>query len=197
MKKNMLNGNNTKLNILLLVLFPIVVGLIYTLPLPQIVAVDSGDLLSFYGTVFGIMGSFYIYRREVNDKKKEYHNELKPKFAIKVNKIDKDAGVFEIIVKNLGKDGIRYAYVYDEFIADVLTKEQKIKLVYSKTQDELKYIDYNYNITVDSEIMDEDGYPKYVQIVCDDRDGNTWVCDYDKIVNANDIYYYPRDVRIE
>ena len=49
--------NNKRLVIVItvLLLFPIAVGLIYALPLPQIVAIDSGDLLGYYATTFGIL----------------------------------------------------------------------------------------------------------------------------------------------
>ena len=54
-----------------LFMFPIIVGLIYAIPIPQFVAVDSGDLLAYYGTTFGIIGSFITYRHELNKSKKE------------------------------------------------------------------------------------------------------------------------------
>lgn len=70
----------------LLFLFPIVIGLFYALPLPQIVAVGSGDLLAYYGAFFGIVGSFVTYRIEIAKRKKERIKEIKPVFIVEVKK---------------------------------------------------------------------------------------------------------------
>lgn len=60
---------------IVLLVFPIIVGLIYALPLPQVIAVSSEDMLSFYGTAFGIFGSFILYRLEKkNEEKRETRN---------------------------------------------------------------------------------------------------------------------------
>ena len=61
-------------------MFPIIIGMFYALPIPQIVAVDSGALLAYYGTIFGIIGSFITYRQELKKRKKERIKELKPNF---------------------------------------------------------------------------------------------------------------------
>ncbi|MCR4615692.1 MAG: hypothetical protein K5756_06040 [Clostridiales bacterium] len=50
--------------------------------------------------------------------------------------------------------------------------------------------------TMDSEILDSDGFPKYVQLLCDDSDGNAWSCCYNKLHDCNNIYYYPGDIEI-
>ena len=44
--------------LLALFCFPLGVGAIYALPLPRIINVEAGDLLAYYGTTFGIIGSF-------------------------------------------------------------------------------------------------------------------------------------------
>ena len=49
---------------------------------------------------------------------------------------------------------------------------------------------------MDSDIIDSDSYPKYIQLLCNDKDGNTWNCCYYKVKDCDKIYYYPRDFEI-
>lgn len=49
---------------------------------------------------------------------------------------------------------------------------------------------------MDSDIIDTDGYPKYIQLLCDDKDGNAWNGCYYKVKDCDKIYYYPRDFEI-
>ena len=49
---------------------------------------------------------------------------------------------------------------------------------------------------MDSEILDKDGFPQYVQLLCDDIDGNSWNCCYYKVKDCDKVYYYPRDFEI-
>ena len=47
------------------------------------------------------------------------------------------------------------------------------------------------NIAIDSEILDRDGYPKYIQIACDDNEGNIWVCEFEKHKIGSETVYRP------
>ena len=49
---------------------------------------------------------------------------------------------------------------------------------------------------MDPDIIDRDGYPRYVQLICDDKEGNAWDCCYHKVKDCDKIYYYPRDFEI-
>ena len=74
--------------------------MIYAIPIPQFVAVDSGDLFAYYGTTFGIIGSFITYRHELNKSKKERIGELKPAFIVEVKKLGKEEDIFNIEIIN-------------------------------------------------------------------------------------------------
>ena len=82
--------------------------MIYALPLPQIVAVESGDLLAYYGTTFGIIGSFITYRYETNKNKKEKIKELQPTFVVSVELVNEEANVFSVDIINLSQKTLTF-----------------------------------------------------------------------------------------
>lgn len=179
-----------------LFIFPIIIGLIYAIPIPQFVAVDSGDLLAYYGTTFGIIGSFITYRHELNKSKKERISELKPAFIVEVKKVEKEEDIFNIEIINRSQQTVTFLYFYDKFISTIINDKYSFKTTFNKTIKETEGINPDYNITMDSEILDNDGFPKYVQLICDDSDGNSWNCYYYKVKDCNKVYYYPRDFEI-
>lgn len=182
--------------LVILFIFPLIVGGLYALPLPQIIAVDAESLLAYYATVFGIIGSFITYRHELNKRKKERIRELKPTFIIEVTQEDKQLNIFKIDIINHSKQQLSFLYFYDEFISAIVEERYTFKTTYNKTISEEKVAAPDYNITMDPKIIDEDDFPKYIQLLCDDGDGNAWNCYYYKVNDCNKIYYYPRDFEI-
>lgn len=182
--------------LLLLFVFPIIVGLIYAIPIRQVVMVDSGDLLAYYGTTFGIVGSFITYRLELNKRKKERIKELKPAFIVEVKKIPNESNVFEIEITNRSKNIITFLYFYEEFVSADIKEKYSFKTTFNETNDEVDRIKPNYNITSNPDIIDADGYPEYIQLTCNDCEGNNWNCCYFKVKDCDKIYYYPRDFEV-
>ncbi len=178
-----------------MIVFPLIVGVLYALPVPRIIALDSGDLLAYYGTAFGIIGSFFVYRDEVKKKEKERTKELKPVFTVEVSLIDKSLGLFKIDIGNYSDQPVSFLSFYDEFVETMAQKKYSFQVTYNKTIEE-ENIKPRFNITMDPDIIDSDGYPKYVQLLCDDKDGNAWNCCYYKVKDCDRAYYYPRDIEI-
>jgi len=176
--------------------FPLVVGGIYAIPCRQIIAIDSGDLLGYYATVFGILGSFITYRHEIRENRKEREKDLKPIFLVEVDRIENENYVFKVDITNYTTQTLSFFQLYDEFVSTIVQNKYSFKITYNKTIEETNLINPDYNITTDPEIMDSTGYPKYIQIICNDKDGNTWSCCYYKINDCNRIYYYPRDFEV-
>ena len=174
-------------------IFPLIVGAIYMLPLPQIIAVDAGDLLAFYGAAFGILGSFYVYLDEKKKAKKEIDNKLRPKLVIEVNKHSNVKNLFDIRILNQSEKSLSYFSLYDEFISPDFPKKKKLTVSYNLTVEEHRKLKSDFNITSDEDILDDDGYPKYIQVVCDDAEHRAWVGEFFKINDGNKIFYYPRD----
>ena len=115
-----------------LFIFPIIIGLIYAIPIPQFVAVDSGDLLTYYGTTFGIIGSFITYRHELNKSKKERIRELKPAFIVEVKKVEKEEDIFNIEIINRSQQTVTFLHFYDEFISTIINDKYSFKIRYNK-----------------------------------------------------------------
>lgn len=182
--------------LVVLFFFPIIIGLIYALPLPQVVAVESGDLLAYYGTAFGILGSFVTYRYEVNKSKKERIRELKPAFVVEVKRTDTEHNEFNIEIINRSQQTLSFLHLYDEFISTIVEEHYSFKITYNKSILETEEIKPDYNITMDPDIIDTDGFPEYVQLLCDDCEGNAWNCCYYKVKDCDNVYYYPRDFEI-
>lgn len=188
--KNIIKKNkNVKWIVIVLLAFPIVVGGIYALPLPQVIAVEPGDLLSYYGTAFGILGSFIIYRLEVNKQRKEKLKELRPSFVVSVEK--DDSGKFTVNIINHSQSRLFYLYYYDEFVSPEIKEKYSFTTAYNCIKSKEEELKTDYNITMDKGIIDEDGYPKYVNLICDDCEGNTWNCCYNKVRDCNNVIYYP------
>ena len=160
--------------------------------MPQIVAINSGDLLTYYGTAFGIIGSFVAYRNEIKKAKRERTKELKPIFIVDISLIDNANSLFAINIVNQSEHKLSYLYLYDIFISANVQSNYSFNVTYCKSVEEEEKIKPQYNITVDSHIIDADGYPNYIQLICDDQDGNSWNCCYNKIKDCDRIFYYPQ-----
>lgn len=176
-----------------LFLFPLIVGGIYAIPLPRIIDVEAGELLAYYGATFGIIGSFVAYRMEVRKKEKERIQELKPVFSVEVKPIDGNDGMFNIEIINHSTQLLTYLSFYDEFVSSIVQKNYSFKATYNKTIKEKNLLNPTFNITMDPDITDSDGYPKYVQLICNDKEGNAWNCCYYRVKDCDKSYYYPRD----
>ena len=191
--KKKLKNNKNFLIIAVLLLFPLVVGVIYALPLPQIIAVDVGDLLTYYGVAFGLLGSFLSYRLEKQKEEKEKNSKNRPVFIVKLEKTDV---FFTLTIAKISNNTLSYLYLYDEFIADEVENQHKLQITFNLSVEEAKSKNINHNFTMDSEILDKDGYPRYIQLTCDDEDGNNWNCYYEKVNDCGKVYYYPKEISI-
>lgn len=183
--------------------FPLIVGWIYYLPLPQIIAVTSGDLLAYYGTAFGIYLSFVTYSHEKKKEEKEHEKEaqerikeIRPLLTVNVKQDDNDERVFIIKINNFSKNAITYFDLYDEHVSELFYKEKEIRVSYNQSVNVIDELNIDYNITCDSEIIDKEKLPKYVQIICRDIDGNLWNCCFHRVINGDNDYYYPDEFEI-
>ena len=174
---------------IIIILFPLAIGLFYALPFPQIIKVESGDLLAFYGTMGGIVFSFWTYRREKAKEKRQRDKELRPQIMVELMK-QKKSPVFEVSIHNLSSKPLRYVWFHEASIAQMVKQEITFTASYSLSSADVTKYDPDHNICSDENIIDQTGYPVYVQILCEDYDGNTWNCCFHK-VNDSPIYYYP------
>lgn len=178
----------------ILFFFSLVVGFIYGLPIPQIIDIDSGSLLAYYGTAFGIFASFLTYRLQQKNAKEERFNELKPRILIKVDKCECTENMFAIQIDNIPKR--KYLYLYDEIVPENIEEKLKLCVLYCSIKEKQEEFKDEYDIAVDDQLIDSDGYPEYVQILFEDIHGNGWECCFDKIKDGSSIYYYPNTPKL-
>ena len=179
--------------VLACLVFPLIIGAIYALPLPQYIAVDAGDLLAFYGTAFGIFVSFYIYQDEKKKIIIAQKSELRPKLLVRVERHNDNENLFDIMVTNQSERMLSYFSMYDTFISEGFPKENKLTVSYCQSTEEQEELNAVFNFTSDDEIIDDDGYPKYIQIICDDAERHSWNCNFFKVRDGSKVFYYPRD----
>ena len=179
-----------------IILFPLIVGFIYALPLPQIVAVEPGDLLAFYGTALGIFISFCTYRAEKKKEQKERQRKLKPKLIVKLSKMPNATELFNLSIEKIGQQPLSYFQLYEQYISEELKHFQNFIVSFNQTTENVDRLKPNYTFVLENGAIGKDGYPNYIQILCEDIDGNMWNCCFYKIKDCDKIYYYPRDFEI-
>lgn len=185
------------LSVVIFIIFPVILSIIYKKIYFRTPPLDSGDVLSYFATTFGIFGSFVTFYL-TNKKEKETRNaEIKPKITVDLKK-EKEK-VFKLTVYNFAENSLKNLFLYDEILCPFIAKELTVYVTYNMSNKEFnkykeKYKDCQFfNITVDDDII-ENGYPKYILIDCDDVDGKMWQCEFNKIVNGSQIAYMNSNV---
>lgn len=178
-------------------IFPLLLYMVYRLIYCCYPPYEAGVLLSYYGTTFGIFGSFVTFYL-TNKKEKETRNfEIKPKITVDLKK--ENENIFILTVYNFTENPLKNFFLYDEILCPFIAKELTVYVAYNMSNKEFnkykeKYKDCQFfNITVDDDIIEND-YPKYILIDCDDVDGRMWQCEFNKIVNGSQIAYMNSNV---
>lgn len=177
------------------ILFPLLIAVVTCVPCLRSFLPKSGDLLAYYGVIFGLLGSYYKYSEDRRKEKREKEQALTPFFSVELEKEKECDKQYNISITLLKKQLLRDIGLYDEYLCKTMSVGQSITktISFSLSSEEEKRLKKknDFNITVDGDIMDTDGYPKYIQIVCDDLEGNGWVCDFIKVKHTNEVKYYP------
>lgn len=172
--------------------FPLFIGGIYALPIPQVIAVDVGELLTYYATAFGILGSFMQYRYEVKKRKKERNKELKPTLEVQVSR-NADEKTFNIKVKNYSDKILKVFDIYEHLVEENAEKERLFRVGYNLPEKDVQSLCGGViNVEMERNIIGDDGYPKSVMLLCEDIDENMWLCNFNRVGS----YYYPEDFEI-
>ena len=111
-------------------------------------------------------------------EKKDLKKMPTPKLSLKVDKKD---GLFNIKINKMSKDPLCHMYLYDEYISAELKME--LNVTYGQASNE------KADVNISDDILEDDGYPKYIQILCEDIEGNCWDCEFDKVNDCGKIYY--------
>ena len=180
---------------LFFLIFPLLLYMIYRLIYCCYPPFEAGVLLSYYGTTFGIFGSFVTFYLTDKKEKETRNAEIKPKITVDLEK--EDEKVFKLTVYNCLQTPARNVFLYDEILDSKIEKYTTVYVTYNMPNDEFNKYKEKYkncqNFTIDEDII-ENGYPKYILIDCDDVDGRMWQCEFNKIVNGSQIAYMNSNV---
>lgn len=180
---------------LFFLIFPLLLYMIYRLIYCCYPPFEAGVLLSYFGTTFGIFGSFVTFYLTDKKEKETRNAEIKPKITVDLEK--EDEKVFKLTVYNCLQTPARNVFLYDEILDSKIEKYTTVYVTYNMPNDEFSKYKEKYkncqNITLDEDII-ENGYPKYILIDCDDVDGRMWQCEFNKIVNGSQIAYMNSNV---
>lgn len=180
----------------LLFIFPLIIGAIYALPLPQYIAVDSGDLLSYYGVVFGLFASYCTYLNEKKREKQERESELSPALHVEVSSEIAQKDVFSIQITSLKRQVLTDVIVYDVPICNILNDTINVTVGFGSHKNDC-FIKPDVDISdSDIPIDKQSGYPDYIQIACVDTARNCWICDFQRLTVENKNLYVPLAPRI-
>lgn len=183
------------LSVVIFIIFPAILSIIYKKIYFRTPPLDSGDVLSYFATTFGIFGSFVTFYLTDKKEKETRNAEIKPKITVDLEK--EDEKVFKLTVYNCLQTPARNVFLYDEILDSKIEKYTTVYVTYNMPNDEFNKYKEKYkncqNITIDEDII-ENGYPKYILIDCDDVDGRMWQCEFNKIVNGSQIDYMNSNV---
>lgn len=175
--------------IFLIIFLPIIIGLLYALPIPQMLMLKSGDILSYYATSLGIVGSFIAYREEKKKKEKERNIDIKPRLVFNVARND---DVYNFTVINTGKYNVYSISLFDREICSILSPNKShsvsVKFVEMSTNSDDKNVIIDIG-QYDDFVFDKNDNPKWIQVLCNDIDNHLWGLYYDILPNEKRIIY--------
>ena len=149
-----------------LLLFPLVIGLFYKIPI-NFVDIEIGDLLSFYAVALGLFATYLTYRETENKNNLARQDSLRPKieFSLELNGDEIESKVH--IYNSTDND---YVIVY---IGHDYYEDEKKRYLNAKS-----HLDF----TIDS--WDEVA-PESVQVGVKDADGNEWAVGFEYQENSS------------
>ena len=185
------NHWKTILIIFITLLFPLIVSLFYKIPCEQVLPVELGDLLNYYGLALGLIGACLTYYFENEKRRKESYADDKPHFNIKI--IPKN-DYFKLIITNHTAFPIRDVYCLGEFLSPTLSENHnEFEICFDKTKSELEKMNQKgiINILIE-DMIDEDNLPREITIeLSDDRNNRFWICSFSKRKDCERVFYYP------
>lgn len=143
-----------------LLLFPVVIGLIYKIPV-TFVDIEIGDLLSFYAVALGLFASFLTYRESEKHKALARQESLRPRIELSFE-LNDDEKQSKVCIKNTTDND----FVVDYIECDYYEDEKKR---YLNAKDQLEFV-------IDS--WDE-VYPERIYVGIKDIDGYEWAVGFE------------------
>lgn len=153
-----------------------------------------GDLLAYFGVLFGICISFFIYQDGKIREEKRRRYDLRPQFVIDFSSIGDTQGVFTLTIINCGSSPLKTVCLNGDASISYIPSKDYFNI--DCRFDAKGLYDFgNRNPTVYIP-PDDEGYPSYIQICCTDNEGNIWAFDFGKMKEFEKVQYYPIDFYI-
>lgn len=153
-----------------LIVCPLLIGWVYSWPLPQVIAIDSASLITYYGVVFGLMGSLWMYFDEKRRREIERSEKSVPDLFLSVKKEKK---VICAKIENAGNATVTELFVYDiNTHISLLPKESRELLLSFERNPEVGKALAIWGF--DDLDLDEQGFPRYVQVCLTDSIDRGW-----------------------
>lgn len=138
-----------------LLIFPIVVGLFYKIPI-SFVDIPVGDLLSFYAVGFGLFASYITYKTSEDQKNLAKQTSLRPRIELGVELNDSGCKM-NVCIKNATDNDYLINYISSDYCE---TYERR----YLNAKERLAFaIDSEHNV-----------FPQSIYVGLKDNDGNEW-----------------------
>lgn len=149
-----------------LLLFPLVIGLFYKIPI-NFVDIEIGDLLSFYAVALGLFATYLTYRETENINSLARQESLRPKIEFSLE-LDGDEIESKVHIYNSTDNDYVIVYIGHDYYED-----EKKRYLNAKS-----HLDF----TIDS--WDEVA-PEAVQVGVKDADGNEWAVGFEYQENSS------------
>lgn len=151
-----------------------------------------GDLLLYYGTAFSIAASiaiFFVEQMKEKNRKLQREREVCPEIAVMLRRKEK-TDVFIVTIKNLSANVLKQFYFFDRYIGEYLKDACSFTCCFDKTTEEAKQSGADHNIVERGDFIDENGYPNSLNVSGTDRDGNHRNYVFNKVKDADNVYYF-------
>ena len=179
LKQKLQRHFNDKHTIRILIIFVCIIFPFFPLALnyffPDFFEGYTGSLLSYYGVFGGLIVSIWTYQDGKEREEKRRRNNLKPRFAIEVSKIENAEGLYTLSVINCGNFPLREVTLNGDAVLKCVEKKGSFNIDCRYDQEE-PYHFGNNNKTVHIE-PDDKGFPSLIEICCNDEEGNIWAFD--------------------
>lgn len=144
-----------------LLLFPVILGLIYKIPV-TFIDIGIGDLLSYYAVAFGLFASFLTYRADEEKKDHARKEGLQPKIELSFE-FDKVEKLSRLCINNPTKNDYTINYVglnidFDDENERSLNARKQLEFI-------LEYC--------------AEAYPEHIHIGIKDSDNNEWAVGFE------------------
>lgn len=170
-----------------ILIFPFIIDLLYHTYAKNFLIASEGELLRYYGTVFGICVPVFQYFREKKKEDKSRKNELKPIIAVDLEWDDDNN--YTLTLTKLSNNIIKDVFLYWEPLTSALSGKQTFKLGFDSKYITDKVLDFSD--TEGNDLIDyEDGYPNCIVLSCYDADNQLWQCEYNKITHSEKTTYF-------